>query len=87
MSLATAFDSLLRENYSSFVLTIVSYTVAVYSLSNGRYKIFDSDSKDPSGLTHPLGICTSIEIDSLDNLVQYLHTFHAETILLMGLKV
>ena len=80
MSLAAAFDSLLRENYSSFILTIGSYAVAIYSLANGRYKIFDSHSKDLSGLTHPLGTCTLIEIDSLDNVVQYLHTFHAQTI-------
>ena len=77
MSLAAAFDSLLRENYSSCILTIGSYAVAIYSLANGRYKIFDSHSKDLSGLTHPLGTCTLIETDSLDNVVQYLHTFHA----------
>ena len=79
MSLASAFVSLLRENYNSFLLTIGSYAVAIYSLPSGGYKIFDSRSKDLSGMTHPLGTCTLIEIDSLDNLVQYFHTFHAET--------
>ena len=79
MSLASAFVSLLRENYNSFLLTIGSYAVAIYSLPSGRYRIFDSHSKDLSGMTHPLGTCTLREIDSLDNLVQYFHTFHAET--------
>ena len=79
MSLATAFDSLLRENYSSFILTIGSYAVAIYTLPNGGYKIFDSHSKDLLGMTHPLGTCTLIEIDSLNNLVQYFHSFHSQT--------
>ena len=46
MSLAAAFDYLLRENYNSFLLTIRSYAVAIYSLPNGGCKIFDSHSKD-----------------------------------------
>ena len=79
MSLASAFDSLLRDNYNSFLLTIGSYTVGIYSLPNDRCKIFNSHSKDLSGMTHPLSTCTLIEIDSLDNLVQYFQNFHAQT--------
>ena len=64
---AAAFDSLHRKNYSSFISRKWSYAVAICSLANGRCKIFDSDSKDLSGLKHPLGTCTLTEIDSLDH--------------------
>ena len=79
MSLAAAFDSFLRENYNKLNLTIRSYAVAIYTLPNGRYKIFDSHSKDLLSMTHPLGTCSLIEIDSLYNLVQYFHSFHSQT--------
>ena len=71
--LQAAFDSLL------IYLNSWNYAVAIFSLHNGRYKIFDSHSKDLLGMRYPLGTCKLIEIDSLNNLVQYFHTFHAQT--------
>ena len=66
---------------TSFILTVVSYTVAIYCLPHdqGKYKVFDSHSKDLLGMTHPYGTCTLIEVDSLNDLVEYFNSFHAST--------
>ena len=79
-TLDAAFESLVRENYSNFILTVGSYAVAIYCLDSGVFKVFDSHSKDLFGQTHRLGTCTVIiEIDSLNKLVQYFKDFHAQT--------
>ena len=70
-SLLAAFNSLLMDNYHAFILTVDIYTVAIYCLPSGRYKVFYSHSRDLSGMGHPFGTCTLIEIDSLRNLVQH----------------
>ena len=75
-SLSAAFNSLVMDNYHAFILTVDIYTVAVYCLPNGGYKVFDSRSRDLLGMAHPYGTCTLIEVDSLMNLVQcriYIH--------------
>ena len=41
-----AFDCLLRQNYSSFILTIGCSTVAIFSSLDGRFKLFDSHGRD-----------------------------------------
>ena len=80
MSLADTFCCLLRDDYNAFIITVGIYTSAIYCIPNGRYKVFDSHGKDLLGMAHPLGTCTLIEIDSLNNLVQYFCAFFAETI-------
>ena len=67
-----AFDSLLMY------LNSWNYAAAIFNLHNGN-QIFDSHSKDLLGMRYPLGTCKLVEIDSLNNLVQYFHTFHAQT--------
>ena len=70
-SLLAAFNSLFMDNYHAFILTVDIYTVAIYWLPSGRYKVFDSHCRDLLSMGHPFGICTLIEIDSLMDLVQH----------------
>ena len=46
MSLEAAFDSLLKENYNAFILTIGSYAVAIFSIPNGDTKYIIHNSQD-----------------------------------------
>ena len=46
MPLENAIQALLRQNYNSFLLTILSTTVAIYCISDGKFKIFDSHARD-----------------------------------------
>ena len=78
-SLLAAFNSLLVENYHAFILTVDIYTVAIYYLPSGKYKVFDSHSRDLLGMGHPFGTCTLIEIDSLMSLVQHFQNIYAQT--------
>ena len=73
-----AFDSLLRQNYSSFILTIGCSTVAIFRLPDGRFKVFDSHGRDSFGMTHPQGNCVLIELLSVTNLLEYFQTLHAQ---------
>ena len=77
--LLAGFNSLVMDNYHEFILTVDIYTVAIYCLPNGGYKVFDSHNRDLVGMGHPYGICTSIEIDLLMNLVQYFQNIYAQT--------
>ena len=77
-TLAEAFDSLLTQNYTSFILTISCSTVAVFRLPDGRLKVFDSHGRDSFGMAHPQGNCVLIEIVSVANLVEYFETFYAQ---------
>lgn len=77
-SLSAAFNSLVMDNYHAFILTVDIYTVAIYCLPNGGYKVLDSHSRDLFGMAHPYGACTLIERDSLMNLVQYFQNIYAQ---------
>ena len=45
----SAFESLLSQNYSSFILTIGCIGVSIHHTDNGNYKIFDSHARDDYG--------------------------------------
>ena len=51
--LDSAFESLLSQNYSSFILTIKigCIGVSIYHTDNGSYKIFDFHARDEYGRT------------------------------------
>ena len=68
MLLGATFHSLVLENYDIFILTVGSYAVAVVIVHKGVYKVFDSHGKDLLGQTDPLGTCTFIEIESLNEI-------------------
>ena len=69
----SAFESLLSQNYSSFILTskIGCIGVSIYHTDNGSYKIFDSHARDEYGRSHPQGTCVLLEVPSIKDLVQY----------------
>ena len=75
-SLKTAFESLISENYTSFILMIGCITVAVYYTSNEIFRIFDSHARDLYGKSYPQGSCILLEVSSLNNLVQYFQSIH-----------
>ena len=59
MSRDRAFELLLSQNYSSFILTIECIGVSIYHTDNGSYKIFDSHARDEYGRSHPFRyMCT-----------------------------
>ena len=72
----SAFESLLSQNYSSFILTIGCIEVSIYHTDNGSYKIFDSHARDEYGTSHPQGTCVQLEVPSIQGLVQYFQAIH-----------
>ena len=76
LPLIEAFELLLRENFTSFILTITNCTVAILVKSNGTFNVFDSHSRDSEGMFDPCGTCVLVEIASLDKLVEYFENLY-----------
>ena len=64
----SAFESLLSQNYSSFILTIGCIGVSIYHTDNGSYKMQEMNMVE----TIPKVQCTSVllEVPSIQGLVQ-----------------
>ena len=45
-SQGTAFETLLALNYNSFILTVATIGVGIYSIEAGGYNVFDSHARD-----------------------------------------
>jgi len=75
-SLQTAFQSLMSENYTNFILTIGSTAVAIYCHGNNTFKVFDSHARDLCGNSFSQGTCVLLELSSLSNLVHYFQSIH-----------
>ena len=58
-------------NYQHCLLTIDCNTVAIFMISEGKFKIFDSHSRDLHGIPDPFGRCVLIHVESLDNLSSF----------------
>ena len=71
LPLIEAFELLLRDDFTSFILTITTSTVAILMKSNGIFKVFDSHSRDSQGMFDPCGTCVLVEITSINKLVEY----------------
>ena len=71
LPLQQAFESLLRGNYKSFILTITIMTVAIFQTEEGLFKVFDSHSRNSEGMNDPFGTCVLIELASLEHLIEY----------------
>ena len=69
--LIVAFELLLGDDFTSFMLTITTCTVAILVKSNGSFKVFDSHSRDSQGMFDPCGTCVLVEIASIYKLVEY----------------
>ena len=76
LPLIEAFELLLRENFTSFILTITTCTVAILVKSSGTLKVFDSHSRDSEGMFDPCGTCVLVEIAPLDKLVAYFQNLY-----------
>ena len=89
MPMDRAFESLLSENYRSFILTVGFITVGIYCTDTGKFKIFDSHARDAYGKSHPQGTCVLLEVPSIQNLVEYFQGVHAngEVYELRGVQV
>ena len=90
MGMKRAFESLLTEQYSSFILTVSCISVAIiYCANDGHFKVFDSHARDIYGRSHPQGTCVLLDIPSIDNLVQYFQGLYGTTDLyeLKGLNI
>ena len=77
LPLIEAFELLLRDNFTSFILTITTCTVAILVKSNGTFKVFDSHGRYSEGMFDPCGTCVVLEITSLDKLVEYFENLYA----------
>ena len=68
VGLRRAFDSLISEEYRSFILTIACFTAAiVYSPDDGNFKVFDAHTTDIYGKRHHQGTCVLLDISSKDD--------------------
>ena len=89
MPLDGAFQSLIQDGYSSFLLTIASNTVAVFRNPNGLIKMFDSHGRDVYGLPDAHGTCILLEVSSVTHLVEYFKNIYNLAVLfeLKGIKI
>ena len=79
-SLQSAFQSLISDHFTSFILTIGCTAVAVYCYDNMRFKVFDSHARDQYGRSDVNGTCALLELSSLNNLIQYFQSIHSNDI-------
>ena len=76
MPLGRAFNTLLSLDYNLFILTVGIIGVGIYSIEDGKFKVFDSHARDVYGNSDPEGKCVLLEIPSIDNLVQYFQSLY-----------
>ena len=86
MSFANAMHALLGQNYNSFLLTILSTTVGFYCSGDGKFKIFDSHGRDSYGMPHPQGTCVLLEVNTLNELINYFEGLYQNPNVLFELK-
>ena len=90
MSLQDALNMLMAE-YRTFMLTLQINTVAIIIDNQGHYKLFDSHSRDSHGNVATTGKSILLEFNGIDEVVQYLQSFHTATSVvhfeILGVKV
>jgi hypothetical protein len=75
-----SFEMLLAEHYCAFILTIDSNAVCIFSTNDGKYKIFDSHSRDIYGRSHPKGACVLLEATNINNVILYFQSLYSVNI-------
>ena len=60
-SLQRAFELLLSQNYTNFILTVGCIGVSIDCNGDIGFKIFDSHARDVYGRAHPQGTCLLLE--------------------------
>ena len=58
-------------NFNCCLLTIGLNTVAIIKISEERFKIFDSHSRDLYGMLHSFGKCVLLTVEGFQNLTSY----------------
>ena len=87
-SLEIALQSLMSDNYTSFMLTIGSTAVAIYRHGNMGFKVFDSHARDSYGRSNINGTCVLLELPSLNSLIYYFQSIHNNVIFeIKGAKI
>ena len=89
-SLERAFESLISEQFRSFILIVDCIAVGIiYCADNGYFKVFDSHARDIYGKNHPQGSCVLLQISSIHNLVHYFQGLYglADLYELKGLQI
>ena len=76
MSFANAMQALLGQNYNSFLLTILSITVGFYCNGDGKFKMFDSHSRDSYGMPHSQKTSVLLEVNTLNGQINYFQMFY-----------
>ena len=85
MSFANVMQALLGQDYNSFLLTIPSARVGFYC-SDGKLKILDSQGRDSYGMPHPQGNCVLLEVNTLNELINYSQGLYQNPNVLFELK-
>ena len=75
------------QNYNSFLLTILSTTVGFCCNGDGKFKIFDSHGRDSYGMPHPQGTCVVLEVNTLNELINYFKVFIRIQMIYLNSKV
>ena len=86
-SLQIAFELLLSQNYTNFILTVGCIGVSIYCNSDIGFKIFDSPARDVYGRAHPQGTCVLLEASSLDSLVWYFQSLYNDLFEVKGVHL
>ena len=86
MPLENAIQALIGQSYDSFLLTILSSTVALYCTADGKFKIFDSHARDSFGIPHPQGTCVLLEANTLNELINYFQMVYQNPEVIFELK-
>ena len=86
-SLQRAFESLLSQNYTNFILTVGVIGVSIYCNVDMGFKIFDFHARDVYGRGNPQGTCVLLEALSLDRLVCYFQSIHNDIFEVKGVHI
>ena len=86
MSFANAMQALLGQNHNSFLLTILSTTVGFYCNGDGKFKTYDSHGSNSYGMPHSQGTCVLLEVNTLNELINYFQGLHQNPNVLFELK-
>ena len=77
-------------NYAFALLTIGCNTIAIFRMSDGSFRVFDSHARNIFGEPHPFGKCIFITITNIQNLSIFFKKVNSVSILpfeIKGVKV
>ena len=89
MGLQRALQSLISQQYNSFILIVGAVGVAIPYPDDGQFSIFDSHARDIYGNSHPQGTCELLHVPCISHLVHHFQSLYGlmDTYELKGVKV